>query len=90
MKCYLNGIAIPHVLRLKALIAKVLGVIFAVSGGLAVGKEGKIMEGDARKLNAILSGNKNLKVKFGYFPNENHATILHNCAYQGLVKLNEQ
>ncbi|MBL7889560.1 MAG: alpha/beta hydrolase [Bacteroidia bacterium] len=57
---------------------------------LAVGKEGKIMEGDARKLNAILSDNKNLKIKFGYFPNENHATILHNCAYQGLVKLNEQ
>lgn len=56
---------------------------------LAVGKEGKIMEGDARKLNSILSGNKNLKVKFGYFPNENHATILHNCAYQGLVKLNQ-
>ncbi len=56
---------------------------------LAVGKEGKIMEGDARKLNSVLSGNKSLKVKFGYFQNENHATILHNCAYQGLVKLNE-
>lgn len=57
---------------------------------LAVGKEGKIMEGDARKLNSVLSGNNTIKVKFGYFPNENHATILHNCAYQGLVKLNEQ
>ena len=40
MKCYLNGIAVPHVLHLKALIAKVLGVIFAVSGGLSCGKEG--------------------------------------------------
>ena len=38
VKCYLNGVKIPEVIRFKTLISKVLGVVFSVCGGLAVGK----------------------------------------------------
>ena len=44
VKCYLNGIKIPNVVRVKTLIAKVLGLSLAVSGGLACGKEGKFTD----------------------------------------------
>jgi predicted alpha/beta superfamily hydrolase len=56
---------------------------------IAVGKEGKIMEGDARKLVWMLKkGNPaNLRVSFKYFPAEDHATIFHNAVYQGFQSL---
>lgn len=38
VKCYLNGIKIPYVVRFSTLVAKIFGVIFAVAGGLACGK----------------------------------------------------
>ena len=38
VKCYLNGIKIPFIVRFSTLVTKVIGVIFAVSGGLACGK----------------------------------------------------
>jgi len=43
IKCYLNGVKIPHVVRIKTLITKVVGVVFSVAGGLAVGKEGPMI-----------------------------------------------
>jgi predicted alpha/beta superfamily hydrolase len=51
---------------------------------IAVGKEGKIMEGDAKKLVDTLKkkDNKNLQVYFRYFPDEDHATILHWAVYR--------
>lgn len=51
---------------------------------LAVGKEGVVMENDAKDFaRAIESvGKKNIKFHFEYFPNENHATILHNSIYK--------
>jgi chloride channel 7 len=39
IKCYLNGIKIPRILRLKTLFAKLFGVISAVAGGLVIGQE---------------------------------------------------
>ena len=33
IKCYLNGVKIPHVTRVGTLIAKAVGVLFSVAGG---------------------------------------------------------
>lgn len=56
---------------------------------IAVGKEGEQMEGDARKLANTLTptGKGSIKSAFLFLPDENHLTILHNAAYQGLEAL---
>lgn len=38
IKCYLNGVKVPHVVRLKTIVVKVIGVVCSVAGGLIVGK----------------------------------------------------
>ena len=38
IKCYLNGVKVPKVVRLKTLVIKAVGVVTSVAGGLAVGK----------------------------------------------------
>ena len=40
IKCFLNGIDLPRVVRVKTLLCKVIGVTFRVAAGLPVGKEG--------------------------------------------------
>lgn len=52
---------------------------------IAVGKEGKIMERDSRRLYEMLRKSKkaNLKIGYGYFPDKNHATIFHQAVYKG-------
>jgi chloride channel 7 len=43
IKCYLNGVKIPRVVRFLTLITKAIGVLFSVAGGLPVGKEGPMI-----------------------------------------------
>ena len=43
IKAYLNGANIPHILRIKTLLCKFVGVIFAVASGLLIGKEGPMV-----------------------------------------------
>ena len=43
VKCYLNGVKVPRVVRIKTLICKAVGVTLSVLGGLAVGKEGPMI-----------------------------------------------
>ena len=43
IKCYLNGVKIPEVVRIKTYFAKLCGVILSVVGGLACGKEGPMI-----------------------------------------------
>eukprot|EP00529_Nitzschia_sp_RCC80_P005006 CAMPEP_0113455330 /NCGR_PEP_ID=MMETSP0014_2-20120614/8320_1 /TAXON_ID=2857 /ORGANISM="Nitzschia sp." /LENGTH=932 /DNA_ID=CAMNT_0000346757 /DNA_START=220 /DNA_END=3018 /DNA_ORIENTATION=+ /assembly_acc=CAM_ASM_000159 len=47
IKCYLNGIDLPRVVRIKTLFCKVIGVTFSVGGGLPVGKEGPMVHSGA-------------------------------------------
>nr|CAB3231581.1 chloride transport protein 6-like [Phallusia mammillata] len=43
IKCYLNGVKVRNVTRFRTLVCKAVGVLFSVSGGLLVGKEGPMI-----------------------------------------------
>jgi len=47
VKCFLNGIDLPRITRLKTLLCKVIGVTFSVAAGLPVGKEGPMVHSGA-------------------------------------------
>lgn len=58
-----------------------------ITAKILVGKEGKIMVRDARKLAKSIKANmEDITTSFTYLPKENHATILHNALYNALIE----
>ena len=60
IKCFLNGINLPRVVRIKTLICKVVGVTFSVAAGLPVGKEGPMVHSGSVVAAAISQGQTNV------------------------------
>lgn len=56
IKCYLNGIDLPRVVRMPTLVCKVIGVTFSVAAGLPVGKEGPMVHSGAVVAASISQG----------------------------------
>ena len=59
IKCFLNGINMPRVVRIKTLICKVIGVTFSVAAGLPVGKEGPMVHSGGVVAAAVSQGRTN-------------------------------
>lgn len=57
VKCFLNGIDIPRVVEVKTLVFKALGIIFACSAGLPLGKEGPMVHVGAVVAAGVSQGN---------------------------------
>ncbi|XP_050432472.1 H(+)/Cl(-) exchange transporter 7-like [Adelges cooleyi] len=68
VKCYLNGVKIPRLVRIKTLFVKVIGVITTVVGGMCGGKEGPMIHAGAVVAAGISQGKSTtFNVDFGAF-----------------------
>jgi chloride channel 7 len=76
IKCFLNGINLPRVVRIKTLLCKVVGVTFSVAAGLPVGKEGPMVHSGSVVAAGVSQGKARLWgvdtsfSKFGDFRND--------------------
>lgn len=76
IKCFLNGINLPRVVRIKTLVCKVVGVTFSVAAGLPVGKEGPMVHSGSVVAAGVSQGKARLWgvdtsfSKFGDFRND--------------------
>ena len=68
VKCYLNGVKIYRVVRLRTLVAKATGILFSVASGLPCGKEGPMIHSGAIIGGGVATG-KSSKFHFdtGFF-----------------------
>ncbi|XP_050541716.1 H(+)/Cl(-) exchange transporter 7 [Daktulosphaira vitifoliae] len=68
VKCYLNGVKIPRLVRIKTLFVKVIGVITTVVGGMCGGKEGPMIHAGAVVAAGISQGKSTtFNTDFGAF-----------------------
>lgn len=71
VKCYLNGVKVPRIVRIKTLVVKAVGVVTSVVGGLAGGKEGPMIHAGAVVAAGVSQGKSTTFVKdfkvFKYF-----------------------
>lgn len=56
---------------------------------IAVGKEGSVMENDAKQLFKTVSDKKIMNTDFKFFEDKNHATILHSGVYAAFESFND-
>ncbi|XP_055919350.1 H(+)/Cl(-) exchange transporter 7 [Eupeodes corollae] len=63
VKCYLNGVKIPRVVRIKTMTIKAIGVVTSVVGGLTGGKEGPMIHAGAVVAAGISQGKSTTFVK---------------------------
>jgi H+/Cl- antiporter ClcA len=63
IKAFLNGISLRGLVRLRVLLAKVVGVCFSVSSGIPIGKEGPMIH-IGSIIGAALSQGKTLTLGF--------------------------
>ena len=60
VKCYLNGINIPRIVRFRTLCCKAMGVLFSVAGALPVGKEGPMIHSGSAIAAALAQGTRSV------------------------------
>ncbi|GIL91065.1 hypothetical protein Vretimale_9495 [Volvox reticuliferus] len=65
VKAYLNGVDVPYIFHLNTLVAKILGAIGSVAGGLAIGKEGPFVHAGAA-IAAIVSQGGSGSMRLGW------------------------
>lgn len=66
VKCRLNGLDLPFVVKSRTLLAKACGVLFSVSAGLPCGKEGPMIHSGS------ILGSLFARVVFARFPESSH------------------
>lgn len=59
VKCFLNGLNIPRIVRMKTLLCKVVGLVFSSSSGLPLGKEGPMVHAGAVIAAGVSQGKSN-------------------------------
>ena len=64
IKAFLNGVNLHKVVRVRVLVAKVLGMCFSCAAGLPLGKEGPMIHAGAIIGGVISQGNRSFNFGF--------------------------